>query len=118
MSEKLKYKMAFQIFSKLLRGVYKEGNKLPSMNQLAKNEETSRETIRSAVGLLIRKGIILRLNGTTFVFTDNIEQILLVRDQYVKESKLEFKNEMEQLKYRVEENTDDDKTQYIIVDAL
>jgi GntR family transcriptional regulator of arabinose operon len=49
-------------------GTYKEGNKIPSENELAKKLEISRQTVRHAINTLEQKGYVYRIQGSgTFV---------------------------------------------------
>ena len=47
----------------ILNGVYQVGELLPTENELEKKYVTSRTTIRNALGLLEREGLVVRRQG-------------------------------------------------------
>ncbi len=49
------------LLSKIEKGIFKPGMKIPSENQLVEQYETSRETIRKALNLLSEHGYIQKL---------------------------------------------------------
>lgn len=56
--------LANDIREKILRGVYQNGDKLPSENELAGQFHLSRQTVRQALGLLEVEGVLSRQRGS------------------------------------------------------
>lgn len=69
MREQAKYARLFeQLKGDILRGVYKNGQKIAGENELARETGLSRQTVRQALSMLEREGLIERRQGSgTFV---------------------------------------------------
>lgn len=63
--------LADMLRSKILTGIYKTGDMLPSENELADSEKLSRQTVRQALAILEREGRISRRRGCGSVVTEN-----------------------------------------------
>lgn len=61
--------LADKLRSKIITGIYKEGDMLPSENELVVSEKLSRQTVRQALALLEREGRISRRRGSGSVVT-------------------------------------------------
>lgn len=79
------YKQLIQEVQDLVSaGDYKDGEFIPSMNELAKELEISKETVKKAYSILRDKGIIESSHGKGFYITNNGEskiKILLIFDR-------------------------------------
>lgn len=65
MREKAKYAQLYeQLKGDIVRGVYQNGQKLPGENEMAEQYGMSRQTVRQALTLLERKGLIERKQGS------------------------------------------------------
>ena len=53
-----------QLTADIENGVYEDGEKLPAENELAKTSNISRQTVRQALSLLERKGLIEKHHGS------------------------------------------------------
>jgi GntR family transcriptional regulator len=60
--------IAEQIRGQIADGLYPEGSRIPTENELAQSQEVSRPTVRQALDLLVREGRLVRVKGSgTFV---------------------------------------------------
>ena len=60
--------IAEQIRGQIADGLYPEGSRIPTENELAQAQEVSRPTVRQALDLLVREGRLVRVKGSgTFV---------------------------------------------------
>lgn len=79
------YKQLIQEVQNLVRaGDYKDGEFIPSMNELAKELEISKETVKKAYSILRENGTIQSSHGKGFYITNNGEsktKILLIFDR-------------------------------------
>ncbi|NLL38694.1 MAG: GntR family transcriptional regulator, partial [Clostridiales bacterium] len=67
--------LANKLRSKIISGVYKEGDMLPSENELVVSEKLSRQTVRKALALLESEGRISRRRGKgTFVVGNSVRR--------------------------------------------
>lgn len=79
------YKQLIQAIQNLVNaGEYKEGEFIPSMNELANELEISKETVKKAYSILRGKGIIESSHGKGFYVTNNVKnkiKVLLLFDK-------------------------------------
>lgn len=79
------YKQLIQALQDLVNaGEYKEGEFIPSMNELANELEISKETVKKAYSILRGKGIIESSHGKGFYVTNNLNKkikVLLLFDK-------------------------------------
>jgi DNA-binding transcriptional regulator YhcF (GntR family) len=78
------YKQLIQEVQNLVRaGVYKDGDFIPSMNELAKELEISKETVKKAYSILRENGIIQSSHGRGFYINNGKSKtkILLIFDR-------------------------------------
>ncbi len=93
MEHPLRNKIIERVKKDIESGVYKEGDKLPSEFELAKQLEVSRSTIREALQFLEEEGFVVKRHGVgTFVhskplFSSGIEELYSVTDMIVKGNK-------------------------------
>ncbi|MGG3842537.1 trehalose operon repressor [Anoxybacillus kestanbolensis] len=70
MSENKYLSIYNDLLSKIEKGIFKPGMKIPSENQLVEQYETSRETIRKALNLLSEHGYIQKIKGKGSIVLD------------------------------------------------
>ena len=70
MSENKYLSIYNDLLSKIEKGIFKPGTKIPSENQLVEQYETSRETIRKALNLLSEHGYIQKIKGKGSIVLD------------------------------------------------
>lgn len=74
------YQIATDIRKRVLRGEWKPGDQLPSQPELARQYQVSRMTLRQAMDLLEREGIIARQRGSGTFLTEAPAQIVPMAD--------------------------------------
>lgn len=74
--------LADKIEHNITAGVYKEGNELPSINQLREKYNVSRDTVFKAFSLLRDKGFIDSIAGKGYYVTNRRKKVLLLLDEY------------------------------------
>ena len=71
------YQIKMDLLSKLSAGLLKEGDRIPSENQLAKDYSVSRPTVRRALDELVNEGVVFRRQGKgTFIASERIHKEL------------------------------------------
>ena len=63
-------------------GSYKEGNNLPSINQLSQSHKVSRDTVFKAFALLREKGFVDSTPGRGYYVINHRKKVLLLLDEY------------------------------------
>lgn len=67
-----KYKeVAYEIEKDIINRKYDEGNKLPTVEELMKEFQVSKNTIRSAIDLLVEKGYVYQVQGSGIFLRQN-----------------------------------------------
>ena len=87
--EKVYQRLANEIFFRILRGEYSLGAKLPSCSDIAKEAESSPETVRKAFRELQQQGIIEKTRRGYFVTFDKAP-IVAFRQQYLSAIKQQY----------------------------
>lgn len=63
------------LYDKITSGVYKSGDKIPSERELSETYSVSRMTVRQAINVLVKDGVVYREKGRgTFVSVPNLYQ--------------------------------------------
>ena len=85
------YSVSDEIFVKIYKGHYRKGSILPAINKLAKELDTSPETIRKALYVLVDFKILTKSKNAFFI-TNDISSIEEYKESYIKK----FKNMYEE----------------------
>ena len=71
-----------EIMNHITTGVYKEGDPLPSINQISKRQKVSRDTVFKALNILKDQGILNSIHGKNYHIAKTHQEVLLVLEEY------------------------------------
>ena len=75
----IKYKEIADCLDKEIRdGIFNQTKKLPTEEELIKEFEVSRNTIRKAITQLVNRGYIYQVQGVACFYVRNLSQIILI----------------------------------------
>ena len=63
--------LRMKILNDIERGILKKGDKIPTENELSKNNQISRVTVRKALDSLTEEGYLIRIPGKGTFITEN-----------------------------------------------
>lgn len=95
-SERISDKLALEIFSSVLNGVIPHGSRLPTIKALLKKTNTSIETLRKALRILIDWKVVFKTRQGYFV-TDDITIIYAVRQRYIEQETAKYKAKLSKM---------------------
>lgn len=87
----------------IVSGLYKPGDKLPSVRELAAEASVNPNTMQKAFAELERSGLIITQRTSGRIVTEDREMIKSIQLELAKESIREFFKKMEELGYEKEE---------------
>ena len=87
----------------IVSGVYKPGDKLPSVRELALQAAVNPNTMQKALAELEKEGLVMALRTSGRIVTEDMEMIRATRNQLAKEQIQEFIDKMEKLGFNKKE---------------
>lgn len=99
--EKISDKLAIEIFSSILNNAIPTGSKLPTIKTLLKRTNTSIETLRKALRILIGWKIVFKTQQGYFV-TKDTTVIHAVRQKYIEQETAKYKEQLSKMACKVE----------------
>ena len=94
--EKVYQRLANEIFFRILRGEYALGAKLPSYIEIAKEADSSPETVRKALRELQQQGVIEKTRWGYFVTSDQAA-VTMFQEQYLAAVEKKYHNAIAKL---------------------
>ena len=91
------------IKSKIIAGIYKPGQKLPSVRELAAEAAVNPNTMQKALSELERSGLVYAQRTSGRFITEDTQIMKNLKEQLAKEQIEQFLSTMEQLGFRKEE---------------
>ena len=88
---------------RVISGVYKPGEKIPSVRELAAEAGVNPNTRQKALTELERSGLVMAVRTSGRMVTENMEMIRQTREQLAREQVQEFIDRMEKLGFGREE---------------
>lgn len=92
-----------QIKTRIIAGVYRPGEKLPSVRELAAEAAVNPNTMQKALTELERSGLVYAQRTSGRFITEDIQIMKNLKEQLAKEHIEQFLSTMEQLDFRKEE---------------
>ncbi|MBO6015748.1 MAG: GntR family transcriptional regulator [Lachnospiraceae bacterium] len=92
-----------RIQMQIISGMYKPGDKLPSVRELAMEAGVNPNTMQKAFGELERKELIVTIRTSGRMVTEDVAMIEKVKNQFAKEQIKEFLQKMRELGFETEE---------------
>lgn len=99
--ERISEKLAIEIFSSILNGAIPTGSKLPTIKTLLKRTNTSIETLRKALRILIDWKIVFKTRQGYFV-TEDLTVIHAVRQSYIEQETAKYKAQLSKMACKAE----------------
>ena len=94
--ERISDKLAIEIFSSILNGTIPTGSRLPTLQTLLKKTNTSIETLRKSLRILIDWKVIFKTRKGYFV-TKDISVIHAVRQNYIEQETVKYKTNLSKM---------------------
>lgn len=88
---------------RIIAGVYKPGEKIPSVRELAAEAGVNPNTMQKALTELERSGLVMAVRTSGRMVTEDMEMIRQTREQLAREQVQEFIDRMEKLGFSREE---------------
>ncbi len=88
---------------RIISGVYKPGEKIPSVRELAAEAGVNPNTMQKALTELERSGLVMAVRTSGRMVTEDMEMIRQTREQLAREQVQEFIDRMEKLGFSREE---------------
>ncbi len=88
---------------RVIAGVYKPGEKIPSVRELAAEAGVNPNTMQKALSELERSGLVMTVRTSGRVVTEDMEMIRQTRNHLAKEQVKEFIDRMKNLGFETEE---------------
>lgn len=92
-----------QIKARIIAGVYRPGEKLPSVRELAAEAAVNPNTMQKALTELERSGLVFAQRTSGRFITEDTQIMKNLKEQLAKEQIEQFLSSMEQLGFRKEE---------------
>ena len=92
-----------QIKTRIIAGVYRPGEKLPSVRELAAEADVNPNTMQKALTELERSGLVYAQRTSGRFITEDTQIMKNLKEQLAKEQIEQFLSTMEQLGFRKEE---------------
>lgn len=92
-----------RIQMQIISGLYKPGDKLPSVRELATEAGVNPNTMQKAFGELERKELIVTIRTSGRVVTEDVAMIDKVKNQFAREQISSFLDKMKELGFEKEE---------------
>ena len=92
-----------RIQMQIIAGVYKPGEKIPSVRELAAEAGVNPNTMQKALSELERSGLVCTYRTSGRVVTEDTSMITEIRNQIAKEQTGEFMKRMKELGFEKEE---------------
>ena len=89
-NERIYHNLANALFFKIMDGVIPMGSRLPPLSALMQEANTSQETMRKALRILVEQKVIAKTYRGYFV-TDDKQTIHAVRQQYIEHETRRYK---------------------------
>lgn len=99
--EKICDKLAVEIFASILNGAIPAGSRLPTLETLLKKTNTSIETLRKALRILIDWQVIFKTRQGYFV-TEDISAIHTTRQNYIEQETAKYKAKLSKMACKAE----------------
>ena len=100
-SERIYHNLANELLFKIIDGTIPTGDKLPSISILLKEANTSQETMRKALYVLIDRKVILKTYRGYFVTNDK-QIIFNARQQYIEQETARYQAALLRANYNAE----------------
>lgn len=99
--ERISDKLAVEIFASILNGAIPAGSRLPTLETLLKKTNTSIETLRKALRILIDWQVIFKTRQGYFV-TEDISAIHTKRQKYIEQETAKYKAKLSKMACKAE----------------
>lgn len=99
--ERISDKLAVEIFASILNGAIPAGSRLPTLETLLKKTNTSIETLRKALRILIDWQVIFKTRQGYFV-TEDISTIHTTRQNYIEQETAKYKAKLSKMACKAE----------------
>lgn len=96
--------VADEIMLRIVSGVYKPGERIPSVMELAEEARVNPNTIQKALSEIESGGYIVSLKTSGVFVTDDVQLIQSFRDSKTEKAIAAFASEMERLGVSIEES--------------
>ena len=88
---------------RIIAGVYRSGEKIPSVRELAAEAGVNPNTMQKALAELEKEGLVMAQRTSGSIVTEDMEMIKQTREQLAREQVQEFIDKMEKLGFNKKE---------------